>query len=512
MQATPQQVSGGSLYSHKTRLGNWQEEIAIGEAKLENFRKRSETGNLALRKQEIKMERCNEIVPHSYSEDGTVKYGDTIILANDTTGALLSCDPFEDMVQGQERFLVSGSDQEPAPKARNTFRILRAPPKLQEAGSDISDPYVRYGQSFLLQCNESLLVSPTSQMLAPMLYLSSCKKNERTATRNTNRQMVYLSNRNDANAVWQFILPSKGRTNASERFLSLGREVVVDETVQLSHRQTNQYLTVDPKNKFESEFGVELECYCDREAMNGKLGLMVSEFEGKSTATTLAKPDRQAYGWHICTAANPDAANDNRDPMPPAATTEQVLSELLTDVKARGVDGFWNLRAFFMALDKKAMNVGKIDREDLKEALVVWGTSVEHRYLDRIIDVVDTARTGLIVWKDFIAMLRSTGGASSDARQCVLMEAFAVIDEQGTGRASLDDLAFCFNAGDHPLCVVGELSAKDALSHMYLAVSERGRMPESITYAQFADYFEDLSACIADDSYFQAVLASIWVR
>jgi Ca2+-binding EF-hand superfamily protein len=269
---------------------------------------------------------------------------------------------------------------------------------------------------------------------------------------------------------------------------------------------------VDPKNKFESEFGVELECYCDREAMHGKLGLMVSEFEGKSTSTTLAKPDRQAYGWHICTAATPEAAADLREPMPPAATTDQVFKELFTDVKSRGIDGFWNLRAFFMALDKKAMNVGKIDREDLKEALVVWGTSVEPRYLDRVVDVVDVARTGLIVWKDFLAQLRSTGGAMSEARQGVLMESFAVIDENATGRASLDDLAFCFNGADHPLCTVGELSAKDALSHMFIAVSERGRMPESITYAQFADYFEDLSACISDDSYFAAVIKSIWVR
>ena len=79
MQATPQQVSGGSLYSHKTRLGNWQEEIAIGNAKLENFRKRSESGSLALRKQEIKITRCNEVVPHTYTEDGTIKFGDTII-------------------------------------------------------------------------------------------------------------------------------------------------------------------------------------------------------------------------------------------------------------------------------------------------------------------------------------------------------------------------------------------------------------------------------------------------
>jgi Ca2+-binding EF-hand superfamily protein len=512
MQATPQQVSGGSLYSHKTRLGNWQEEIAIGNAKLENFRKRSESGSLALRKQEIKITRCNEVVPHTYTEDGTIKFGDTIILSHDETGTILSCDPFEDMVQGQERFCVCASDQQPAPKARHTFRVVRPPKRLEDAGTNSDDPYLRYGQAFQLQCSESLLLSQTSQMLAPMLYLCSCKKNERTATRTTNRQMVYMSPRGDADSVWQFILPSKGKKNASERFLALGREVNVEDSVQLTHRQTNQYLTCDRGNSFESEFGVEIECYCDRDSLPGKLGLMISEFEGKSTAMTLAKPDRPAYGWHIITASTADACADNRDSLPPSATVEQIKKELVQDVTSRGIDGFWNLRAFFMALDKKAMNVGKIDREDLKEAVVAFGTSVEPRYLDTLLDTIDTAHTGLLPWKDYILTLRNELGGLSDARQNVLMEAFAIIDTVGNGRVALDDLAYCFNGADHPLCTIGELSSKDALTHMFLACSERGRMPETITYAQFVDYFEDLSACVNDDGYFEALIKSIWVR
>ena len=127
MQATPQQVSGGSLYSHKTRLGNWQEEIAIADAKLNNFRQRSETGALTLRKQEIKMQRCDEIVPLSFSHDGAIKFGDSIILQHDSSGAILACDPFEDLVQGQERFLVTGSEQPIVGKARNTFTVTRVP-------------------------------------------------------------------------------------------------------------------------------------------------------------------------------------------------------------------------------------------------------------------------------------------------------------------------------------------------------------------------------------------------
>jgi len=512
MQATPQQVSGGSLYSHRTRLGNWQEEIAIGEAKLENFRTRSETGNLALRKQEIKMQRCNEIVPHAFLEDGLLQYGSSIVLQHDSTGAILACDPFEDMVQGQERFLVTGSHQPPIGKARNIFTVVRPPKKLRDLVDDGADPYVRVGQSFMLQCSDSLLLSPTSNMLSPALYVCSTKKNERTATRNSNRQMVYMSSRPDADACWYATLPSKGKANASERFLANGAPIEIASCFQFVHRQTNLYLTCDPKNKMESEFGVELECFCDRTALNGKLGLMVSEFSGQSTAQTLAKPDSPTYSWHFVGAANPDASADRRGALPPAASQEQIIKELLMDVQARGVDGFWNLRAFFLALDKKAMNLGKIDRQDLVSAMNAWGTSVEPRYLDSAINLVDTSGTGLVSWKDWIKLIRDSDGGLSDARQGVLMNAFSIIDAQGTGAVSLDDVAYCFAGADHPLCTVGELSEKDALSHMFMSLSTKGRMPASISYAQFADYHSDLSACVDDDEYFAGLVNSIWVR
>lgn len=58
MQFTPQQLSGGPKFSSTTRIGNWQEEVALEEAKLADFRKRSKGGNLAIRRLENKMEIC----------------------------------------------------------------------------------------------------------------------------------------------------------------------------------------------------------------------------------------------------------------------------------------------------------------------------------------------------------------------------------------------------------------------------------------------------------------------
>ena len=231
-------------------MGNWAEEIAIEDAKLKSFQKRSQSGSLSLRKQEVKLTMCNEIVPHSFSADGTVRFGDTIVLQHDSTGTILANDPFEDLVQGQHKYLVTGAIQPvDVPRARSTFRIMRPPSALKNFDDDESEPLLKVGQPFCLGCNESLLVTPGSNILAPTLFLASTKKNERTATRNTNRQMVYMSPKNDAETVWIAIKPSQGRTNASERFLAMGFALNIADCFQITHRQTSMYLTCDHKNR-----------------------------------------------------------------------------------------------------------------------------------------------------------------------------------------------------------------------------------------------------------------------
>ena len=77
-------------------------------------------------------------------------------------------------------------------------------------------------------------------------------------------------------------------------------------------------LCVDPKNAMKSEFGVDYECYADRTALTGKLGLVVSEMSGLSTPSTLAKPDNPVYGWNMVLASDPAQAEDTRTlPQPP---------------------------------------------------------------------------------------------------------------------------------------------------------------------------------------------------
>ena len=75
---------------------------------------------------------------------------------------------------------------------------------------------------------------------------------------------------------------------------------------------------------------------------------------------------------------------------------------------------------------------------------------------------------------------------------------------------SAEDLAYFFNGTDHPLCTIGELNERDALAHMFMSCATRGQIPNSISFNSFVDYYADLSACLDDDGYFEAVVRAIW--
>jgi Ca2+-binding EF-hand superfamily protein len=509
MEATAQQASGGgSLYSFKTRLGNWQEEIAIGEAKLNNFRHRSETGNLSLRKQEIKLERCNEIVPLSYCADNILRWGDSVIIRHDSSGALLACDPFEKVIQNSEQYLVTGSIQPVTAKARQVFKLLKPPANLQDQAHDYSDSILKFGQSFCLGCTESMMINPGMEILNAQLYLCSSKKTERMCTKTTNRQLVYLSTAMDGNAIWQFLIPSKGRINGSERFLAMGQPIYTDLSIQIQHRQTCMYLLCDPKMKMNSEFGTELECYADRTALHGKLSLMASEMAGSSTPLTLQKPDDPSYIWKVITAVNEDESIDNRD-LPPTATLERILVLLKSSIKARGFDGCWSLRSYLNSLTS-SFGITMIDHEDLKDAILKWGIPMDVKYLEIVLAAVDKSKKGVMNWKDFLNIVR---GEVSSSRIDAILQAYNQIDQSTSGMITYDECVDHINTS-HPLCVQNGLTTIAAVDHMFTGMGVGGQSiskKATLLKNDFIEYHLDMSACIDDDELFVSLMKECWI-
>lgn len=397
-----------NTYNRKVLIGNWKEEQALEEAKAQNFQKRTDDGSGHWKKMQIKMACCNTPVALSYNEDETLRFGDTVVMQHCLSGNVLACDPFDEVMIGQQKYQVAGSMQDPQkPIARMTFTITRPPTRLCGTFDDPEDPFVRIGQAFQLVCSDSLLTTAYSNMLSPSLYLSSTKKNERTASKGTNKQMVFMSPECGADSVWFAAVPSQGRKNGCERLLKIGNPITQIDELLLNHRQTNMLLTLDTKNSSQTDFGIESECFADRAAANGKLGLMVSEAQGYSTPATLTKPDAPIFTWIFVQAKNPSLAEFNAE-LPPKATVDYLLNLLREDVEIAG--GIRELSDFFDELQEKTFVRGKMERDDLIAALTTFlgpAMSVPANLLDGLLNLVDTDKIGLIDVNDFIRLVQN---------------------------------------------------------------------------------------------------------
>ena len=62
MQFTPQQLAGAQRYGPRTRVGNWQEDCILEEAKIADFRPKREQGKLMLGRRDVKIKTSQQQV------------------------------------------------------------------------------------------------------------------------------------------------------------------------------------------------------------------------------------------------------------------------------------------------------------------------------------------------------------------------------------------------------------------------------------------------------------------
>lgn len=452
MQFTPQQLAGGPKYSSCTRIGNWQEEVALEETRSQVFLKKQsqnqsgKTTQLLHHQLRGKIDHCLksiQLTKVDYS-DNLIRYGDEIILYQPTSSSILTCDPYEKTTIGiiddcslatttsilpQHQQLPNhgtpincdGSKTQIYPVSRNTFRIVRPPSHLQDLQDlQYTDDVLKIGQPFLLACHDSLLESITANtsnnsqtILSPPLYLSSIKKTDSTATKRSNKQSVYLSKEVNSNAVWTFTT-THNLKNENEFYLSKGKPVesstdsLSNNLLVLTHRSTNNLLTCSSLDYHTlTEFGVEYEVYCDRNLMS-------------NTHINNSNPAIANFYWKVLAApisssASSSPVNKNVLRVDDPYSASEALNLC---IKSRGIDAFWNLRKYlydledeilktsFLSNKNKTSSVGiKIEKNEFFSAILNWGLDINKEIIKKTLDLADSSNIGLIDLRNFMDLV-----------------------------------------------------------------------------------------------------------
>ncbi|GMI00940.1 hypothetical protein TrVE_jg7309 [Triparma verrucosa] len=494
MNFTPQQLAGGGSYNCKTRVGNWHEDVCLEETKFADFKRARATGTLTMGMFNKKVATCTSAVPHSFSEDGCLRYGDSIVIAHKETGGSLACDPFESAGFDNNEFAASVCESTSS-MARNTFVIVKA-----EENSD--DDLVRWGTPFRIMCNQSLRVDDKTNMLQPPLYLASNLKNERKASPLSNNQLVYMTPKPSYSTCWVANMPALDKFSGASRMLAVGEPITVGCDVALQHCATRQLLSSDSKLSMQTDFGTEYEVCGKTNVKTGKISVMAGEFSGQRTPATNCKPELSQNVWSFVTSADPAAGEEFRN-LPPPLSPEGLIAKVLGILKARSKNAVRGLKSAFKAMD----DVGdyKLDKEDLKWGLRDLGVDLDDEQFGVLFTYFDKGGDGIISLTEFLTAIR---GEMNDFRVGLVLAAYDKLDADGSGLVNIDDIVSLYNIEADPMVAEGVKTVDEAAKEFMSLWETDGN--GVVTKEEFIEYYKDLSAEIDDDAQFELIMQSAW--
>ena len=478
-----------------------------------------------------------QLAPHTYHKEGKVHFGDNVMLIHHRSGGALANDLCTEIGGGSKEFacMVSRKSAARQPVARNVWVITRPPakkggdpvvPNLKPVAPDLAkapEP-LKWGEPFMLMANPALRLDPRTNMLKTMVYLSSEQQNiTKKVSQVSGNQLVCCDHEAGfATTCWKAepwvdkakahekekdsFAATVSRANEAALFADPGDAFVdAGERMVLRHCQTNHPLSAEETFPYETEgFGPELEvcCLLKGSKEQQKDPPTVHPLLPRGTAT---KPKKPNMVWHVQLAACEADAIDRRN-LPDRITDPELLIKKIREILVKRNPEF-GIRAigmkFRQADDDKS---GELNAEELKEALDDLGVFLDMEQLTNLIANMDTSGDGEINYNEFLVKIR---GPMNQRRCTLVMKAYAILDADGSGEVTTEDIAEAYDVSMHPKFITGEKTKEEILAE-FMDQWETDEKDGIVTKKEFLTYYADVSASIDEDDYFELMMRNAW--
>eukprot|EP01022_Parablepharisma_sp_SALTPOND_P016569 TRINITY_DN2460_c0_g1_i1.p1 TRINITY_DN2460_c0_g1~~TRINITY_DN2460_c0_g1_i1.p1 ORF type:complete len:776 (+),score=94.21 TRINITY_DN2460_c0_g1_i1:7353-9680(+) len=176
----------------------------------------------------------------------------------------------------------------------------------------------------------------------------------------------------------------------------------------------------------------------------------------------------------------------------------------------RGARGIIGLARQFRIADND--NSGEIDLNEFIQVIKDFRVPIDERSIRSLFETFDRDRSGRINYDEF---LRGVRGEMNQFRQGLVELAFKKLDKDGSGVIDIKDLKGVYNARNHPDVRAGKRTEDQVLGE-FLETFEMhknlagGKNDQIVTKEEFMEYYNNVSASIDDDKYFELVIVNAW--
>lgn len=129
--------------------------------------------------------------------------------------------------------------------------------------------------------------------------------------------------------------------------------------------------------------------------------------------------------------------------------------------------------------------------------------------ISAVFRTLDRSGDGSIDYDEF---LRAIKGDLSERRRNMVNKAFDIMDRDGSGVLTIEDLRGIFNGSKHPDVLAGRITEDQALEEFLNQLDGMtGNNDGSVTREEFIEYYTDVSSAIPTDEYFITMMESVWM-
>ena len=149
---------------------------------------------------------------------------------------------------------------------------------------------------------------------------------------------------------------------------------------------------------------------------------------------------------------------------PPAARRTLTIGKL-REALAQRCGGAISLRGMSSQFDFMARRSSTVTKDQLERGLQTYlgkyGVYMKPSELDEVFKLFDKNADGKISFDEFI---RSVRGEMNQRRRDLVLQAFKLLDTDGSGSATLDEIAAKYDTSKHPGVVAGKITRTEALT------------------------------------------------
>ena len=173
-------------------------------------------------------------------------------------------------------------------------------------------------------------------------------------------------------------------------------------------------------------------------------------------------------------------------------------------VERGGMNGIRTATKMFRNMDQSGNGV--ISKDELIDGLSAFGiTGLSVDQIDDVVRAFDASGDGSISINEFTRQLR---GPIDERRVALIQQAWMTLDKAGDNAVSMQDMMSMYDVRGRPEVVQGRMTEQDAMMEFMSVWDKSG--DGIVSWSEFADYYMDVSAAIADDSMFEMMIRNAW--